>query len=299
MKKLPLSFYVQMMVCAILWGSAFPVIKLSYETLALDGYGEKLIFAGVRFTVAGLLVMVFCRRSVVRSLVESPKLGLLWVVLGQTFFQYVFFYYGLSVSSGALGALLVGTGSVWWVILAPILLKTPFPSSKQWLILAVCGVGVTIAVYAPGAGSGNVAAGTIAFLLATLSGAIGAIGLKRIAPKFGSRTITSLSLGIGGVMLIAAGAYEWTAFWSDFGWRIAGVTLYLAIVSATAFTLWNSLIERYSVNVLSAFRFLIPLCGVIESVAFVESETLGIGILLGGAVVIGSLVAMGRSNQQS
>jgi len=294
MKKLPLSFYLQVLLCAGLWGSAFPVIKLSFAHLALESYGEQLLFAGTRFTLAGILVMLFCRRSVLSSFRDVPKGSLLWVTLGQTFCQYVFFYYALRVSSGTLGALLVGSGSLWWVLLAPLFLKSAWPSGKQWIALAGCTLGIAFAVYAPGAGSGDVLQGTIAFLLATLAGALGAIGLKRVAPRFGSRTITALSLFIGGLMLTAAGSFHWQAFASDYSWETFWVTIYLSILSAMAFTVWNRLIERYNVNVLSAFRFTIPLCGVIESAAFLKSETIGVGILVGGAILLISLFAMSR-----
>ncbi|OUW19241.1 MAG: hypothetical protein CBD18_01105 [Opitutales bacterium TMED158] len=299
MKVLPASFYFQILLCAGLWGSAFPVVKLSYRSLQLEGYGEQLLFAGTRFVLAGLLAMLFCRRSVWRSFRDVPKQDLLWVSLGQTFGQYVFLYYGLAVSGGILGALLNGAGSFWWVLLAPLFLKSPFPSGWQWLCLAACGIGISLAVYAPGAGSGNVFQGTIAFLLASLCGAMGAIGMKRVAPRFGSRAMTAWSLFIGGLFLTAAGSFQWEPFWRDFGWSTAGVTLYLSILSATAFTVWNRLIERYSVNVLSAYRFLIPLFGVLESALFLEEETVGIGIAIGGVTLLAALYAMSRLEVQA
>lgn len=298
MKPLPPSFYLQVLLCAGLWGSAFPVIKLSFAHLHFDSYGEQLLFAGTRFMLAGVIVSIFCRRNILRSLREAPKRDLLWVTLGQTFGQYVFFYYALRVSSGTLGALLVGSGSLWWVVLAPLFLKSPFPSGKQWLALLSCAVGICLAVYAPGAGSGDVLKGTIAFLLSTLCGAFGAIGMKRVAPRFGSRSVTSLSLFFGGAMLTLAGSASWPEFAVDYSWGSFGVTLYLSILSATAFTVWNRLIERYSVNVLSAYRFMIPLCGVIESALFLESETIGLGIVLGGSILLVSLYAMSRLEVQ-
>jgi len=294
MKPLTPRFYLQVLLCAALWGSAFPVIKLSYEHLALEGFGEKLVFAGVRFIIAGSLVALFCRRSVFASFRKAPKGLLLVVCLGQTFFQYVFFYYGLSVSSGALGAILVGSGSLWWILLAPFFSGSTFPNWKQWLTFGCCLVGISVAVYAPGVGSGNVILGSFAFLLATFSGAVGAIGMKKIAPEHGSRAATSLSLFIGGILLLIAGLHQWNEYWNDFGWILLGVTLYLSCLSAVAFTVWNSLIERYSVNALSTFRFLIPLCGVLESVLFLKEETLGVGIVVGGGTVIAALFVMSR-----
>ncbi|MBK1877055.1 DMT family transporter [Pelagicoccus mobilis] len=292
--KLPVSFFVQVLICAALWGSAFPVIKLSYETLAIEGFGERMVFAGVRFMIAGLLIVPFCRSSIVNTMRSAPKGLLLWVVLGQTVLQYVFFYYALSVSSGTLGALLVGGGSFWWMLLAPFFLKTPMPTRSQWTVIAVCTVGIVIAVWAPGAGSGNVGLGSAAFLLASLAGAWGAIGLKKVSTRHGSRAVTAISLFAGGALLTVLGANGWNGFWSDLGTDAIWIMLYLAFLSATAFTLWNRLIERYSVTVLSAYRFLIPLCGVIESSLLIEDESIGIGIVVGGSLILGSLWAMSR-----
>jgi drug/metabolite transporter (DMT)-like permease len=299
MKRLPLSFYLQAILCAALWGSAFPVIKLSYTYLSLDGYGEKLLFAGTRFTLAGFIVMLFCGPRIWRGFVDAPKGLLMGVTLGQTFGQYVFFYYGMSVSSGALGSLLNGTGSLMWVLLAPLFLKTAFPTAKQWVALGMCLAGISIAVYAPGVGSGSVTHGVIAFSCVGLSGAFGAIFMKQIAPLVGAREVTALSLFIGGLMLCVAGLYETGPFIEDYKWPTFGVTVYLAFLSATAFTVWNRLIQLYSVNVMSAFRFLIPLFGVIESALFLKNETIGIGIVVGGAILIGSLYMMGRLEERS
>ena len=123
--------------------------------------------------------------------------------------------------------------------------------------------------------------------------------MKQIAPLVGVREVTALSLFIGGLMLCVAGSYETGPFLADYSWRILGVTVYLAVLSATAFTVWNRLIQLYSVNVMSAFRFLIPLCGVIESTLFLRNETIGIGIVVGGSILIGSLYMMGRLEEQA
>ena len=45
-------------VCCILWGSAIPTIKTGYRLLQVDSAdtASQIVFAGVRFTLAGLLV---------------------------------------------------------------------------------------------------------------------------------------------------------------------------------------------------------------------------------------------------
>ncbi|MEM7792508.1 MAG: DMT family transporter [Verrucomicrobiota bacterium] len=291
---LPLSFYLQVILCAVLWGSAFPVIKNSYTHLNIESYGEQLVFAGSRFALAGLLLLPLCRGTFVAKIRKAPSLPLLGIVLGQTYLQYIFFYYGLSISSGALGALLVGSGSFWWMLLAPLMLKTPAPTKRHWLLLIGCCVGIIFAVYTPGKDMANAKIGSIAFLLATLSGAIAAIFMKRIAPVAGSLIPTSFSLGFGGLLLLLTATSSWSAYISHFNWSTFWVTLYLAIVSAAGFAIWNRLIQIYSVNTLSSFRFLIPLMGVIESVLFIPGERIHSGLLIGGIIIFSCLIGAAK-----
>ena len=48
-------------VCCILWGSAIPVIKTGYRILAVDSAdtASQIVFAGIRFALAGILVLLF------------------------------------------------------------------------------------------------------------------------------------------------------------------------------------------------------------------------------------------------
>ncbi|PXA03452.1 hypothetical protein DDZ13_12220 [Coraliomargarita sinensis] len=292
--RLPVSFYLQVVICAALWGSAFPVIKNSYAELSLNHYGEQLIFAGSRFFLAGLFVLPFCRGKVLPKLKQAPRGPLIAIVLGQTYFQYVFFYYGLNVSTGTLAALLVGAGSFWWMLLAPLILKTAPPRPVHWVLLACCSLGIACAVYQPGSDLQNAGLGAAAFLAASFSGAMAATFMKKVAPVSGSRTPTAFSLSTGGLLLLLTAAPFWTQYIASFNLTTLLVTLYLAFVSATAFTLWNRLIEHYSINVLASFRFLIPLMGILESTLFIPGENLRPGLVIGAAVVLSCLVISSR-----
>ena len=48
-------------ICCILWGSAIPVIKTGYRLMQVDSAdtASQIVFAGVRFTLAGILVLIF------------------------------------------------------------------------------------------------------------------------------------------------------------------------------------------------------------------------------------------------
>ena len=50
-------------VCCLLWGSAFPCIKLGYQLFSISASdtGSKLLFAGVRFFLAGTMIVALLR----------------------------------------------------------------------------------------------------------------------------------------------------------------------------------------------------------------------------------------------
>ncbi len=57
-------------LCTLLWGSAFPGVKIGYELFAIDGDNvfQKLLFAGVRFALAGGAVLLYAKARGVKGL---------------------------------------------------------------------------------------------------------------------------------------------------------------------------------------------------------------------------------------
>ena len=43
--------------CCLLWGSAFATIKVGYKLFEISGTGSQILFAGLRFIIAGILVI--------------------------------------------------------------------------------------------------------------------------------------------------------------------------------------------------------------------------------------------------
>ena len=44
-------------LCQALWGVVFPVIKKSYELFSISGVGSTLLFASIRFMIAGVILL--------------------------------------------------------------------------------------------------------------------------------------------------------------------------------------------------------------------------------------------------
>ena len=109
--------------CNVLWGSAFPFIKLGYRLFSIETGNTASIFcfAGVRFMLGSFLVLLgsvllqsrlpkFPRSKVAA---ECCALGL-W----QTTTQYAFYYIAVAMLTGAFGGILNSTQSFLGVIFA-------------------------------------------------------------------------------------------------------------------------------------------------------------------------------------
>lgn len=290
------------LACALLWGSAFPAIKAIYaewQRLAIEPtMPNRLLLAGVRFMFGGAVLLLLAKKPL-QELRNTSFFRLLAFACAQTYIQYALFYTALVVSSAVLGGLLVGSGSIWWLLLAPILLKSPWPSRGQWGFILLGIVGVVFAVYRPGAGSGQPILGGILFCLCTLSGAFALIILQKILKTMGPKSATGFGLFMGGILLMLSGVSAWSELPVLFSSKVMLLTLYLAFVSAFSFGLWNYLTSLFPVNLLAGYRFLVPVCAVIESSLMVSGETPGYGIWLGGLLVVASLIGLQRIGNQS
>ncbi len=114
--------------CTALWGTAFPFIKLGYSTLEIaeGDIGSKLLFAGLRFSLAGLMVLVFLfiksKKIVLPTKTDVLPITILGLVL--TAGQYIFTYIGIGFTSGTNTSIITACASFFTVLSAPIFLKT-------------------------------------------------------------------------------------------------------------------------------------------------------------------------------
>ena len=97
-------------ICTALWGTAFPGVKLGYEwfDIGSDDTGSKLMFAGVRFALAGLIVLVVYiiknRRFPLFSKKDSPAILALSAV--QITGNYFFYYPDREPGNGTIDSML-------------------------------------------------------------------------------------------------------------------------------------------------------------------------------------------------
>ena len=112
-------------LCCILWGSAYPSIKIGYALFNINDLGSKLVFAGYRFTLAGILVLLLeaiTKKNIFNF--SKKQFGQITLLgLTQTALQYIFFYVGMSYTTGVRGSIINGTGTFVSIILAHFIYK--------------------------------------------------------------------------------------------------------------------------------------------------------------------------------
>lgn len=255
--------------CCILWGSAFPCVKTGYVLFKIDApddWATIILFAGTRFTLAGVLVVLF--GSVSKRKLLVPKVKNLWrvglVALFQTTMQYTFFYIGLAHCAGVKSSVLNGLG-VFFTILAACFI---FRTEKFNLIkLAGCllGFGGVVLINLGGDfGFDFTLTGEGFVIFSGLSSAIAA-GLVKVFSKYEDTTaLCGWQFFLGGLLLIAIGLIAGGRLtYIDAG--AAFMLLYLAFLSACAFTLQGFLLRYNPVSKVAVFKSTNPLFGALFS----------------------------------
>ena len=270
--------------CTVLWGTAYPAVKIGYELFAIDSANDfgKLLFAGLRFTLAGLMTLavsvILQKKLVIPQRQHWRGIALLGLV--QTTGQYIFFYLGLSNTTGVKGSILYALATFFVVIFAHFL----FPDDKMNLqkILGCCigFVGVLLITFdGTGLGGGFAFTGEGFIMLSTLSSALGALISRSVAQGQDPVVVTGYQLTGGGLILIFIGLIGLGHFDSITAPGIL-LLLYMAFLSAAAFTVWTMLLKYNPASKIAVYNFLIPIFGTTFSVMFLNESIFNLRSLL-------------------
>ncbi|MFD2445077.1 DMT family transporter [Bacillus sp. CGMCC 1.16607] len=292
----PLGIVLSATGATFLWGSAFPFIKLSYESLQIhpDEIGKQMIFAGYRFFLAGLLIFLFFTLLKKNMMYQKRTfLPVLKIGLFQTFFQYVLFYIGLSYSTGIQGSIIAGTTSFFQIILAHFMYKNDRMNIIKTVGLLLGFAGVIFANLPKGEFTIDFGWGELCLMLAMLSGAFGNILAKNGSAKMEIGYMTAYQMLFGSLGLLLVGCFSANLFPFHFNASAIWMLLYLAFLSAAGFILWNNVMKYNQVGLVSFYMFLVPVFGVILS-SFLLGEEVYFLVLIGLMLVVTGIVIVNR-----
>lgn len=265
--------YLGAIFCTLLWGTAFPFIKLGYQSLSIaeTDVGSKLLFAGERFVIAGVLVFLFSlftnKKSALPKKTDLAPILLLGLV--QTALQYLFSYTGVGFTTATNTSVITGTVSLISVIMAAIFFKTDKLTLPKTIGCIIGFSGIFFVNFGELNFGSVTLLGDFLVLMSAFCGAGGNIITKKITDNRNPVMLTAFQLFAGGVLLIVIGFIMGGK--TDYN-NLQSILIlcWLSFVSAVAFLLWTVLLRHHPVSRISVFNMLIPIFG-----------TLWSGILLG------------------
>ncbi len=287
-------------VAALLWGSAFPAIKRGYLLLEIDptqGAGAALLFAALRFLLAGALLL---GGAAIFRLGVFPKkqqlLGLLVLGVVQTTFQYATFYLGMVYTTGVKAAIIVASGSFFMALLSPFVYRNDRLTVWRLFGLAI-GFGGVVLANVVRAGERDAAIEWVGdgLILATgLCSAIASLLSKRLVQQVHPVVVNGYQVTLGAIVLSAIVAPFATAPTGHVSFEVAALTLYLAVVTAVAFTLYYVVLAHHDLSKVAVYRFLIPICATTLSAWLIPGESLGWSLAVAAVLVVSGIWCVNR-----
>lgn len=265
-------------LCCLLWGSAFPCIKLGYQLFSIpsNDTASQILFAGIRFSMAGLLVIlagsVLQKKFLKPSKASVPKV--LKLCLLQTVLQYVFFYIGLANTTGVKGSIVNAVNVFFSILVSCVLFRLEKLNGQK---IAGCIVGFAGVVIVNLGGTLDMSfklTGDGFLLISAFAYALSTVLIKLYGKDDDPVMLSGYQFLAGGLLMVLFGLC--------IGGKISTVSvsgvlllLYMAFISAGAYTLWGILLKHHPVSKIAVFGFCTPIFGVILS-ALILGESAGV-----------------------
>ena len=269
-------------ICCLLWGSAFPAIKLGYRwfDITVEATGTQILFAGCRFTLAGILAVVI--GSILAGKILLPKRESIKKIailsIFQTSLQYFCFYVGLAHTTGVKSSILNGISVFVTILLAALVFKQEKLTAVKLLgrilgfsgivLVNLTGAGLDFSFHMQGEGM---------IILSTVCYGISSALIRVYGKDENPVVLSGYQFTLGGFVMIVIGYLTGGRLdvWTEKG---IAIVIYLAFVSAIAYTVWSLLLHHNNVSKVAVFGCLNPVFGAILSALILKESGQRFGI---------------------
>lgn len=273
------------LICCALWGSAFPCIKLGYAwmNIGAEDTATQILYAGCRFTLAGVLAIIMgsiLQKEVLYPRIQDlPKVG--WLCMLQTVLQYLFFYIGLAHASGVKASIIEGMNVFVAVLVAGFIYKQEKVTGRKVIGCVIGFLGVVLVNVTKSGLDMNMSFNGEGFIfLSTVAYAFSSVYLKKYSKTLNPVMMSGYQFLFGGMIMAVVGKVLGGAL-SSFTPRAIGMLVWLAFVSAMAYSLWGILLKYNPVSRVAVFGFMNPVFGVALSAWLLrEGNMLGLKCVL-------------------
>ena len=270
----PIIITLGALLCCALWGSATPAIKTASAILIPEGgVPSTILFAGIRFFLAGIITIAIYSIARKRLLVfkreNLPRV--LTVASFQTVIQYIFFYVGLANTTGVKGTIASGSSAFFCVLIASLIFKQEKLTLKKILACVLGMVGIVV-INLRGLEFTMNLLGDGFVILSTVAYSFSSVFMKRFSKYEDPVVISGYQFIFGGAFMIAVGALLGGKINLSDATGIV-ILIYLAFLSAVAYALWGVLLKYNPVSRVTVFSFTTPIFGTILSLIFLPESS--------------------------
>lgn len=275
------------LLCALLWGSAYPVIKLCYIQFDVPSgdLSGKMLLAGLRFAGAGaalLLIAAFTRRPLRPQRAALPDIA--WLALLQTFIQYSLNYAGLAHTTGAKAAVLNQLSTFLLVLLGAMFYADSRLTPRKLFGCIIGFLGILLANLDEGLSLRMTFGGEGLVMLSSVAASGGYLISKRAGGRADALVVTGYQQFLGGLALLAVGFLGGGQL-GPATWAGIACLVHLVVVSAVSYPLWMLLLQRNPIAEVSVYKFAVPLFGTACSALMLGENPWTLGNLLSAALV--------------
>ena len=289
--------------CCVLWGSASPAIKIAYELFRIgpDDTASRIMLAGARFMIAGVMTIVFGSILAKKFLVpkrESWK-NVAILAMVQTVGQYYFFFMALANTSGVRGSIINASGNFIAILFAVYIFRFEKMTLKKMLGCLIGFAGILLIM---GGGQALMSGGKVtlagegAMLAADFFYAASGCLIKIFSRDENPVTLSGYQFLLGGMVLFVIGSLMGgcLVFYSP---QCALNLIYMGFISAGAYTLWGVLLKYNPVSRVSILGFINPVMGVLLSALFLGEgrEAFSLNGLLALLLVSAGIIIVNKS----
>ena len=270
----PIILTLSALICCALWGSATPAIKTASALLIpVSGVPSTILFAGIRFFMAGIITIAIYSIARKKLLVfkkeNLPRV--LTVASFQTVIQYIFFYVGLTNTTGVKGTIASGSSAFFCVLIASLIFKQEKLTARK-IIACILGLLGIIIINLQGLELTMNFLGDGFVILSTVAYSFSSVFMKRFSKYEDPVVLSGYQFIFGGAFMILLGLLLGgrVSFESTKG---VIILVYLAFLSAVAYALWGMLLKHNPVSKVTIFSFTTPIFGTILSLLLLPEHS--------------------------
>ncbi|OGV78107.1 MAG: drug/metabolite exporter YedA [Methylotenera sp. RIFCSPLOWO2_02_FULL_45_14] len=287
-KNQTLLILVSLFCTYFIWGSTYLAIRFGIESF------PPFLMAGVRFTIAGVILYIAMRflgapNPTKQQWLGAGAVGLLLPALGNGTVCYV-----QQTVSSSVAALSIATAPIWMAIFSSIWGHKI--TTKEWVGIAVGLVGIVL-LNLGGSLHGDFAS---AFLLifAAASWSFGSVWGKRLAMPQGLMASAAQML-VGGLALLMMSAAQGEAWPQTISLKSWAALLFLVVLgSLVAYSAYQYLLKTVRPLVASSNTFVNPVVAFALGIWLANEHVTAVELIALGVILVGVYLVLSATHHK-